>query len=515
MKTISPRPFQLWMTLAGATVMLCIILICSGLWMQYRAMTAGVSGILRLTDEYYQPASATLSRISEAGAHDCETILPLLTSLATLTPYTRSAGIISGKTIICSSFSGNKSWPVKSIFPDVSVSDGNMPAVASSISMNPGHGDSVIVYTRMLKENIYAYTVLDTRYMRELIKVMAGNTHLNYALQAGHGRSVTLGGPRGDHEVLTSLQIQAGDIRVSAYSTLRSWLYFSTEGIPIILPAFLLFSFLSGTFWKRWHAARISPASVISRAITEGEFFVCYQPVCDISGHCHGAEALMRWRRNNGRLIPPDVFIPAAESEKMMGPLTRHLMRLIANDVKEWIPTGEFHLSINIASEHLAGGEFIGDMRAFRDSIPSSLSLVAEITERTLIENTEKTVTHLSQLREAGIKVAIDDFGTGYCSLSILQILPADFLKIDRCFTETIDSANGDTPVLDAIITLSKRLKLTMIAEGISTRKQALFMSNNQVMLLQGYLFSQPLDAANFRKWYLRNVYYMNTTSKV
>ncbi|EJF32426.1 EAL domain-containing protein, partial [Enterobacter sp. Ag1] len=83
----------------------------------------------------------------------------------------------------------------------------------------------------------------------------------------------------------------------------------------------------------------------------------------------------MRWRRNNGRLIPPDVFIPAAESEKMMGPLTRHLMRLIANDVKEWIPTGEFHLSINIASEHLAGGEFIGDMRAFRDSIPSSLSL--------------------------------------------------------------------------------------------------------------------------------------------
>lgn len=139
--------------------MLCIILICSGLWMQYRAMTAGVSGILRLTDEYYQPASATLSRISEAGAHDCETILPLLTSLATLTPYTRSAGIISGKTIICSSFSGNKSWPVKSIFPDVSVSDGNMPAVASSISMNPGHGDSVIVYTRMLKENIYAYTV--------------------------------------------------------------------------------------------------------------------------------------------------------------------------------------------------------------------------------------------------------------------------------------------------------------------------------------------------------------------
>lgn len=88
--------------------MLCIILICSGLWMQYRAMTAGMHGILRLTDEYYQPASDTLRRISEADAHDCEKILPLLISLATLPPYTRSAGIISGRTIICSSFSGNK-----------------------------------------------------------------------------------------------------------------------------------------------------------------------------------------------------------------------------------------------------------------------------------------------------------------------------------------------------------------------------------------------------------------------
>ncbi|WP_336989469.1 EAL domain-containing protein, partial [Cedecea sp. AS113] len=75
--------------------------------------------------------------------------------------------------------------------------------------------------------------------------------------------------------------------------------------------------------------------------------------------------------------------------------------------------------------------------------------------------------------------------------------------------------ANGDTPVLDAIITLSKRLKLTMIAEGISTRKQALFMRNNQVMLLQGYLFSPPLDAANFRTWYLRNEYNMNITPKM
>lgn len=147
----------------------------------------------------------------------------------------------------------------------------------------------------------------------------------------------------------------------------------------------------------------------------------------------------------------------------------------------------------------------MGDILAFRDGLPPSLTLVVEVTERTLMEDTEKTIKHLSLLREAGIKVAIDDFGTGYCALSLLQALPADYLKIERCFTETIDSADGDTPVLDAIIALSKRLNLTMIAEGVSTQKQALFMREHQVLLLQGYLFSKPLDLTGFMSWYQNN----------
>lgn len=498
--------FNLWLGCAGSVVMLCVILACTAYGLQYRAMNTGIQGVLRLANEYQQQASVTLKRINEMDTKDCTLGLPTLISMATLTSYTRSAGIISGNTITCSSFSRNTPWPVNKVFPALKVSHGHISEVTSSSSMHPNYGDYVIVYTRVIEGGVYAYTVLDVRNMQRLVEIIASKNHLRYVLQAGKGQVISFSKAVTEDEAITSLRIEAGGVSVTAYSTTNSLLYYLAEAVPIILPAFLFIILLSGIFWKRWHTSRISPASIMYRAMEDGEFFVCYQPVCDTLGRCRGAEALIRWRRADGRLISPEVFIPTAESEKIIATLTRHLMGLIVNDFKHWIPVSEFHLSINIAPEHICHDDFIEEITSFRDRLPPSLSLVTEVTERTLLENTQKIITHLYQLRKSGIKVAIDDFGTGYCSLSILQILPADYLKIDRCFTETIDNADGDTPVLDAIIFLSKRLKLTMIAEGISTEKQAVFMKNHQVLMLQGYMFSPPLNASDFRKWYLNNV---------
>jgi len=200
----------------------------------------------------------------------------------------------------------------------------------------------------------------------------------------------------------------------------------------------------------------------------------------------------MRWKRPDGRLISPDVFIPAAESEKMIVPLTRHLMALIERDFSDWKPKTEFHLSINVSADHLCHDEFVEDIKIFTDVLPPLVSLVTEITERMVVLDMEKATLHVSLLREAGVKVAIDDFGTGYCSLSLLQTLHIDYLKIDKCFTETIDSAGGDAPVLEAIISLSNRLNLLTIAEGISSAMQTAFMKAHKVPLLQGYLYSPP-----------------------
>jgi EAL domain-containing protein (putative c-di-GMP-specific phosphodiesterase class I) len=105
------------------------------------------------------------------------------------------------------------------------------------------------------------------------------------------------------------------------------------------------------------------------------------------------------------------------------------------------------------------------------------------------------------QLREKGVLIAIDDFGTGYCSLSYLQQLPADYLKIDRTFVDTIDTSGSDVPILDTIIMLSQRLGLNTVAEGVSSEHQLRYILDHNVGFIQGYLYAKPMNSADFTVW--------------
>lgn len=125
-----------------------------------------------------------------------------------------------------------------------------------------------------------------------------------------------------------------------------------------------------------------------------------------------------------------------------------------------------------------------------------------EITERSLVEDTETASVKLNELRQKGCQVAVDDFGTGYCSLSLLQSLPVDYLKIDKIFIDSLTSADVDTPVLDTIVGLSRRLNLTTIAEGVTAAHQVDWLIKNQVPYVQGYYYGRPMPAADFYRWY-------------
>ncbi len=125
-------------------------------------------------------------------------------------------------------------------------------------------------------------------------------------------------------------------------------------------------------------------------------------------------------------------------------------------------------------------------MLQFRQSLAASFRLVLEVTERSLVDDTALASENLNVLRQHGCQVAVDDFGTGYCSLSLLHNLPVDYLKIDKIFIDTLTSAGTDTPVLDTIIGLSKRLGLATIAEGVSTQQQAEWLKDNRVSYVQG-----------------------------
>lgn len=274
----------------------------------------------------------------------------------------------------------------------------------------------------------------------------------------------------------------------------------------IIMPMAIIFSILLMMLMANWLQRRISWRDEIRRAIASGQFRAHYQPVYDNRlQRCSGAEALLRWTTPDGNGIRPDIFIGAAEAEGMIVPLTRHLLDLIAEDVQAWQVEPGFHLAINVAADHLQHPDFVDDMLHFADRVKDKQFLITlELTERSLIKDGVEVARKLEQLRGCGMKVAIDDFGTGHCSLSYLQTFTMDYLKIDRGFINAIESLEGRTPVLDAIIQLSHELELEVLGEGVESALQFSYLQRRGVVFIQGYYYARPMDNAALIAWLAR-----------
>ncbi|HAH12831.1 MAG TPA: cyclic diguanylate phosphodiesterase, partial [Pantoea agglomerans] len=203
-----------------------------------------------------------------------------------------------------------------------------------------------------------------------------------------------------------------------------------------------------------------------------------------------------------GEGVRPDIFIGRAEADGMIVPLSRHLLDLIAEDVQAWQVEPHFHLAINVAADHLQHPDFVDDMLQFAERIKDKQFLITlELTERSLIKDGAEVARKLEQLRGCGMKVAIDDFGTGHCSLSYLQTFTIDYLKIDRGFINAIESLEGRTPVLDAIIQLSHELELEVLGEGVETALQFSYLQRRGVVFIQGYYYARPMDNTALVAW--------------
>ena len=198
-------------------------------------------------------------------------------------------------------------------------------------------------------------------------------------------------------------------------------------------------------------------------------------------------------------MIPPDAFINFAEAQGLIVPLTRHLFRLIAQDVprlQQTLPPGA-KLGINIAPGHLHSEQFKMDIQKLRASLPPDyFQLVFEITERDMIRE-EEALDLFQWLHEQGYEIAVDDFGTGHSALIYLERFTLDYLKIDRGFVNAIGTETITSPVLDAVISLAKRLNMATVAEGVETQEQAKWLTVRGVNFLQGYYFSRPMRAAD------------------
>lgn len=248
---------------------------------------------------------------------------------------------------------------------------------------------------------------------------------------------------------------------------------------------------------------QLSLRSQFRDAIAAGELEAYFQPIIDLrSGKCVGAEALARWRREDGSLVSPELFIPEAERDGLLPDVTLAIVDSTLQGLRRFLKVRpDLQININLCSEDLQHPAF-GDVLAQRmaaSGIPSA-AFKLEITERALI-NDELARNHIRSFRERGHEVAIDDFGTGYSSLAYLESFEIDTLKIDKTFVDAIGADAVTSHVISHIIDMAKSLNLDIVAEGIELEAQAKWLLAQGVQYGQGYLYSKPLSARDFRKF--------------
>jgi diguanylate cyclase (GGDEF)-like protein len=219
--------------------------------------------------------------------------------------------------------------------------------------------------------------------------------------------------------------------------------------------------------------ARLNLETHLRQALERGEFVLHYQPIVSLASmRICGFEALVRWRRPSGILTPPGEFIPVAEETGLIVPLGAWVLQEAVRTLRLWrreLPlAAPFAMHVNIAPRQFAQPEFLQQVqRAIEDNLIDAHSLKLEITESAAMDEAEKTLQVLSQLRELGVGLSIDDFGTGYSSLSYLHRFPLEVLKIDRSFVAQIEHKGDSLKVVGNMILLAKQLGMKVVAEGV------------------------------------------------
>jgi EAL domain-containing protein (putative c-di-GMP-specific phosphodiesterase class I) len=235
----------------------------------------------------------------------------------------------------------------------------------------------------------------------------------------------------------------------------------------------------------------------IGRALDQEEFFLEYQPIVDLgTGSLLGVEALVRWRHPEAGVLMPGRFIPVAEECGQIVRLGRWVLLEACRGLRAWracVAGGNgLRVSVNISGRHLQHGELLQDVaNALEQSGLEPQNLVIELTESTIMYNTEVTLGHLEQLKALGVRLAIDDFGTGYSSLSYLHRFPIDILKIDRSFVSRLTNSENGPELARAVITLGDTLGLDTVAEGIELEPQVAALLELGCVAGQGFLFAK------------------------
>lgn len=244
--------------------------------------------------------------------------------------------------------------------------------------------------------------------------------------------------------------------------------------------------------------------SNLTAAIRRGELEVYYQPKIDLGrAAVGGLEALVRWRSPDGGFVPADNFVPLAEGSGQIVPLTWLVFDRVLDAAENWKYFEQpLSLSINVAPQLIGLTEFYSRLRTLKEALKSQhIDLTVELTEDSLLSIDEKALANLLRIRKLGVGLSIDDFGKGHSSLSYLKQIPANEIKIDKRFIESIATDRADQQIVKAVTELSHALDMKVVAEGVDSRENLEVITGLGCDMAQGFLIARPMRSDHVVDW--------------
>ena len=243
----------------------------------------------------------------------------------------------------------------------------------------------------------------------------------------------------------------------------------------------------------------------LREAISKNQLSLYYQPKVDVqTGYVSGMEALVRWHHPEKGMISPGQFIPIAEETGIITQLDDWVLREACKQSQNWIDRGYApeRIAVNVSANEIQRRDFAGKVYTILNETGlEARYLEIEVTEDSVMQNTEQCIRTMQDLKAMGISLSIDDFGTGYSSLSYLRKFPIHYLKIDQAFIKGVLTDPSDAEIVKAMIHLADAFKLEVVAEGVEHEEVLVFLRENNCAYYQGYYFSEPVSATEIERY--------------
>ena len=459
--------------------------------------------VLRRSERVSDQVFSSFGRLRAASYTPCsDEELVLMRQITMGSSYVRAIGRVKGDRLVCSSLGRHgEGLPLGSVKTQSANGTWTRPDVAfdfapatSFVVAEQGHFAAILDKSLPLDANTGRPDItlgVFSQVTGDLLTAR-GNANLKWLTGSPPGSDGTFVKDNNIVAVVSSRRYHFGAVAAIPLTYLeREVRAMSVRLVPIGLIGGLLLAFAFLYVLRQ----QLAWPAVIRAALKRSEFFLLYQPVVDLhSGKWVGAEALIRWRRSDGEMVRPDLFIPVAEEMGLIRLITRRVVELVERDAKDLFQRfPDFHLALNLSPQDLRTTDSVDLIKGLAERMNAGRgNLVVEVTEHGFMKpDVAREV--VQRLRAEGIRVAIDDFGTGYSSLSYLETFELDALKIDKAFVDTIGVETATSHVVSHIIEMAKALKLEMIAEGVETHEQAEYLRVRGVQYAQGWLYAKAM----------------------